>query len=380
MNPPQRQQHSPSHRSSPHQRQQSPRGVNLEDSPSIGPQSHRRDSSRFDTEEDYYNFLQSNRAPPTVGMAAAAGSPGGPGGLGVSIDDKTPPPIPSSQAPILMQPQRNGPPNSRPPVANNYQGHSRAPSYTSNRSEDVMSDRGARGSRQNVRRGGPPKPMPSGPRPRASSPTPPVSGGSSPTHPHSQHGTFPGMSAMDDGEPAGVGGSIQRLKSPSVLECVLKPLEAKVREYEVLMRREQDEIKRLDDELRALQARRSETEARFDEAKAKHDEYQRQHNDVQRAMSGGLPPTMMSPALQGGPQRPATGQGPGPGSAGGQQRPMSEHQRRYGDNPYDDDFDGEEGSYVEPSYNASRRVQSQQSFGHGSRKSGFRFSNLFRGR
>jgi hypothetical protein len=158
------------------------------------------------------------------------------------------------------------------------------------------------------------------------------------------------------------------------MDCVLQPLEAKVREYDQHMRREQDEMKRLDDELRALQARRAEAESRFEEAKAKHDEYRRQYNDVERAMSGELPMTPREP------QRPTTMQGAGPMT---QQRPMSAHQRRFGDDGDDDDLDEDDEDFSAPPYGPGRRINSTQSFGRVSQKTGgkerFRFSSLFGG-
>jgi len=171
------------------------------------------------------------------------------------------------------------------------------------------------------------------------------------------------------------------------MECVLQPLEAKVREYDGVMQREQEEIKRLDEELAALQARRAEAEGRFNEAKAKHDEYQRQYNDVERAMSGDTALPLMSPALQ-QQQRPTTVHGPGSVTGAAVQRPMSANhpqQRRFGENPYGDDLDDDDHSYASPSYSSpGRRIQSQQSFGRASQKTGvkerFRFSSLFGGR
>lgn len=229
-------------------------------------------------------------------------------------------------------------------------------------------------ARQNVRRGAAPSPnnkppqSSSGPRQRMSSPTPPESGDSSPTHP--QHS----RPASDMGS---AGASIQRLKSPAIMDSVLQPLEAKVREYDLLMRREQDEIRRLDEEIRVFQARRAEAESRFDDAKAKHDEYRRQYGDVERALSGEPP---LSPRE---PQRPMTMQGAGAGGPTGQgqgQRPMS--QRRLGDQGDDEDFDEDDENFTAP-YAAGRRISSTQSFGRASqntaRKEKFRFSSLFGG-
>ncbi|KAI0397529.1 hypothetical protein F5Y17DRAFT_346868 [Xylariaceae sp. FL0594] len=364
----------PKHQHPPEQHhQQPPRGVALEDPAPIIPLSHRRNNSQFDSHDDFYAFLDSNRAP---SMSMAAPGPNVP----VASDRAS---MSSSQAPILQQPQRNpAPGHARPPVST-YGDRSRPPSYSGSRSDEGTSDRSARIARQNVRRGAPTKPPPSGPRPRASSPTPPVSGGSSPTHP--RDGSRPVSSPVD---PEAAGASIQRLRSPTVIDCVLQPLEAKVREYQAAMQRQQDDIKRLDEELEALQARRAEAEGRFSEAKAKHDEYKRQYNDVERALSGDVGP-LMSPALQQQQQqqqqRPTAVHGPG-SVAGSAARPPTganhPQQGRFGDHPYDDDMDDDDRSYISPPYGApSRRIQSQQSFGQTSqKKERFRFSSLFGGR
>ncbi|KAI1120989.1 hypothetical protein F5Y10DRAFT_257295 [Nemania abortiva] len=341
-------------------RQQSPRGVTLEDNP---PPAHRRNNSHFGSHDDFYAFLDNNRGP---SMASASGP-----GASASASARSPPPAPMppqqqqlQQQPPQHQQQRPVTSQSRPPVTNLFPDRSRPPSYSGSRSEELLVDKnsGAKIARQNQRRGGVPptatmKPM-SAPRQRTTSPTPPVSGGSSPTHPH---------------RPVSGAGSIQRLKSPSVLECVLQPLDQKVREYDMHMRREQEEIKRLDDELRIVQARRAEAEARFNEAKGKHDEYQRQYSDVERAMSGELPMSPRSPQ-----QRPATMQGAG--GAMGQHRPMS--MRRFGDEVDGEEFDDDE-DFAAPPFGPGRRINSQQSFGRASQKTGgkerFRFSNLFGG-
>ncbi|KAI1756107.1 hypothetical protein F4782DRAFT_537899 [Xylaria castorea] len=339
------------------QQQQSPRGVTLEDTP---PNSQRRNNSHFDTHDDFYAFLESNRGP----SMASAGGPSGPG-----ASERSPPPAPMPPQQQQQQHQRNLPSQSRPPVTNIFPDRSRPPSYSGSRSEELLVDKaaGAKMARQNQRRGPPPtttKPL-SGPRQRTTSPTPPVSGGSSPTHPHNSRP----VSGAGDRDPAT--GLVPRLKSPSVLDCVLQPLEQKVREYDQLMRREQEEIKHLDDELRVLQARRAEAEGRFDEAKAKHDEYRRQYTDVERAMSGELAMSPREPQ-----QRPTTMQG----QAMGQQRPMSA--RRFGDDVDGEDFDDDE-DFATPPFGPGRRINSQQSFSRASQKTAgkerFRFSNLFSG-
>ncbi|KAI1145013.1 hypothetical protein F4825DRAFT_444967 [Nemania diffusa] len=354
-------------------RQQSPRGVTLEDNPVP---SHRRNNSHFGSHDDFYAFLDNNRGP---SMASTSGP---------SASDRSPPPAPmppQQQQPLLLQQQlqqqqqqqqqRTAPTQSRPPVTNLFPDRSRPPSYSGSRSEEqLLTDKntGAKVARQNQRRGvpltattatKPPSSSSSGPRQRTTSPTPPVSGGSSPTHPH---------------RPVSGAGSIQRLKSPSVLECVLQPLDQKVREYDLHMRREQEEIKRLDDELRVLQARRAEAEARFDEARGKHDEYRRQYTDVERAMSGELP---MSPRSQQQQhpqlQRPATMQG-----AMTQQGQRAMSMRRFPDDVDGEEFDDDE-DFAVPPFGQGRRINSQQSFGRASQKTGgkerFRFSSLFGG-
>ncbi|KAI1826290.1 hypothetical protein F4861DRAFT_100994 [Xylaria intraflava] len=330
----------PQQSSSPH-RPQSPRGVALEDRPQ---NVHRQNNSRFDSHDDFYDFLDNNRGP------SAANPPGsGP-------NEKSPP-----QAPVLpqqqQQQQRTLPSQSRPPLTNSNPDRVRPPSYTgTSRSEELLVDKssGARIARQAVRRGVPPTRQLSGPRQRLGSPTPPVSGGSSPSHP--QYATQSLSGTADDNAVA----IIPRLKSPSVLDCVLQPLDQKVREYDQHMRREQDEMKRLDDELHALQARRAEAEARFNEVRAKHDEYRRQYTDVERAMTGEL---TMSPM-----QRPATMHGAGPVA-----------QQRFADE-YHEEFDDEE-DFSAPPFGPGRRISSQQSFGRVSQKTTgkdrFRFSNLF---
>ncbi|KAI1182023.1 hypothetical protein F5B17DRAFT_422449 [Nemania serpens] len=347
--PPQPPQPQPSQPTPP----QSSRGVTLED---IAANSHRRNNSHFDSDDDFYAYLDNNRGP----SMANAGPP--------SASGRSPPPAPM---PPPQPQQRNPATQSRPPVTTMFPDRSRPSSshMGSSRSEEMLGDKNtaAKMARQTQRRGvpGPTKPSP-GPRQRTISPTPPVSGGSSPTH--SQRP----VSVAGDRELAA--GSIQRLKSPSVMDCVLQPLHQKVREYDLHMRREQDEIKALDEELHILQKRRADAEARFNEAKAKHDEYQRQCTDVQRAMSGDL---SISPRLLH--QRPVTMQGPGAmAQQQHQQQPRAMSMRRYGDDPDGADFDDDE-EFAASSF--GRRVNSQQSFGRASQKTAgkerFRFSNLF---
>ncbi|KAI1161944.1 hypothetical protein F5B18DRAFT_412887 [Nemania serpens] len=350
--PPQPPQPQPSQPTPP----QSSRGVTLEDISN----AHRRNNSHFGSDDDFYAYLDNNRGP----SMANAGPPSASG------SGRSPPPAP--MPPPQLQ-QRNPPAQSRPPVTSMFPDRSRPPSsHMGSRSEELLVDKtaAAKMARQTQRRGvpAPSKPSP-GARQRTISPTPPVSGGSSPTH--SQRPVSVG------GDREMIAGSIQRLKSPSVMDCVLQPLHQKVREYDLHMRREQDEIKALDEELHILQKRRADAEARFNEAKGKHDEYQRQATDVQRAMSGDM---SISPRLL--QQRPVTMQGPGAMAQQQQQQqqqqPRAMSMRRYGDDMDGADFDDEDEFAASP---FGRRINSQQSFGRASQKTAgkerFRFSNLF---
>ncbi|KAI1389712.1 uncharacterized protein F4822DRAFT_210810 [Hypoxylon trugodes] len=348
---------------------------------------------RFDSHDDFYDFLDSNRGPMPGPSSANANA---------SATLQAPPPSQMSQQ---QQQQRFGqggggggsggpsPTQSRPPLTNSFppQGggsssdRPRPPSYSgSSRSEEMLvaGDRNSvdnsRVQRQNGRRGGPSKPV-SGPRPPTSS-----SGGSSPprtssgyamNHPQIQQAQAqaqaqskslnadPGLSVPG----ASLGASIQRLKSPSVMDCVLQPLDQKVREYNELMSREQDEMDRLDAELRALQERRADAETRYLDAKGKHDDYRRQYVDVERALrgEGSLPPP--TPREQQQPPPP-------------QNVPLARQQTRPMSLQDDDDFDDDDDLMPPPS--AHRRINSQQSFGRSSQKGGsgrFRFS-LFGGK
>ncbi|KAI1100191.1 hypothetical protein F4804DRAFT_319603 [Jackrogersella minutella] len=333
----------------------------------------------FSSHDDFYDFLESNRGP-MPGPSTFAG-PGPAGATNANANASAPLQTQPSQMPqqqrFVQQP--GGPPNqspthSRPPLTNSFpsQGgagpeRSRPPSYSgSSRSEEMLvadrtSDNG-RIQRQNGRRAAPTGKSVSGPRPPTSS-----SGGSSPprtstgypmTHPQLQHAQAQAKSASSSdpnlaGLGASVGASIQRLKSPSVADCVLQPLDQKVREYADLMSREQEEMDHLDAELRALQERRADAETRFLEAKGKHDDYRRQYNDVERAMRGETipPPTPRE-----------------------QQVPLArQHTRPMSLRDDDDDDEDDDDMVLPPS--SHRRINSQQSFGRSSQKmkSGGRF-------
>ncbi|KAI1402959.1 hypothetical protein F4819DRAFT_256844 [Hypoxylon fuscum] len=337
---------------------------------------------RFDSHDDFYEFLDNNRGPGSIG--------GHPGPTNPNANANVAIPAQSSQMPSQQRfAQGGGPSNhspttqghsSRPPLTNSFppQGggsgpdRSRPPSYSgSSRSEEMLvADRSNGGDsriqRQNGRRAAPSKPA-SGPRPPTSS-----SGGSSPprgsggyplNHPHLQQAqaqsksasaSDPNLSVPGASASANLGAQIQRLKSPSVADCVLQPLDQKVHEYAGLMQREQEEMDHLDAEIRSLQERRADAETRFLEAKGKHDDYRRQYTDVERAMRGEAlpPPTPRDTNPQG--QPPLSRQ---------HTRPMSLQD----DDDDDDDFG--------PPSAAHRRVNSQQSFGRTSQKmrSGGRF-------
>ncbi|CAJ2508861.1 Uu.00g138870.m01.CDS01 [Anthostomella pinea] len=333
------------------QQPQSPRDID----PGHG--GHRRnDSSRFDSHDDFYAFLDSNRGPPPPG----ATNPNS----GAPMQPPMQAPMPHQSAQNQMQQGQRLPPvpqanQSRPPVTNSFPERSRPPSNTGSRSEEMLVDKnpGAKVARQNGRRTTGNKPS-SAPRPttRAGSPPGPSqwSGGSSPNQSGNQHSR---PVSSDDAKALDAAASIQRLKSPSVMDSVLQPLGQKVHEYEILMHQEQDQMSRLDEEIRALQDRRAEAEVRFIEAKSKHDDYRRQYQDVEQAMRGAAP-------LQREPtSRPQT-----------QQRQIPIHHEE------DDDEDDLEDD-MSPPYNHNRRIHSQQSFGRTSQKgkpNRFRFS-LFGG-
>ncbi|KAI1211504.1 uncharacterized protein F4807DRAFT_450735 [Annulohypoxylon truncatum] len=332
---------------------------------------------RFDSHDDFYDFLDSNRGPMS-GPSSLAGPS--------NANASTSAPLHTQPLQMPQQQQRfgqsSGPSNqsptgtSRPPLTNSFppQGggapdRSRPPSYSgSSRSEEMLvADRtrdDGRIQRQNGRRGPPEGKPVSGPRPRpptssSAGSSPPRNSSGYPINPQVQHAQAQSKSASASASDpslsvpgASVGASIQRLKSPSVADCVLQPLDQKVREYNDLMNREQDEMDRLDAEIRALQERRADAETRFLEAKGKHDDYKRQYVDVERAMRGemALPPP--TPREQ---PAPLTRQ---------HTRPMSLQ---------DDDDDDDDDLALPPS--SHRRINSQQSFGRSSQKmrSGGRF-------
>ncbi|KAI4860187.1 hypothetical protein F4820DRAFT_120295 [Hypoxylon rubiginosum] len=371
---------------------QAPR--DYDDLPAVYHNSGSSGKGRFDSHDDFYEFLDSNRGPPAPPSSGGHSGPTGSSSTNANVAlPVQPPQMTSPQQQRFRQdggqPSHSPTTQSRPPLTNSFpqgsgsapepQRSSRPPSYSgSSREEEMLvADRsgdagGSNGrvQRQNGRRGGSSKPV-TGPRPPTSS-----SGGSSPprtsggypmSHPHLQQAQAQAQSSKSasasDPNLALPGAQIQRLKSPSVVDCVLQPLDQKVHEYAGLMQREQDEMDRLDAELRALQERRADAETRFLEAKGKHDDYRRQYVDVERAMRGeGLPatPNMM---MQ---QQPPQGQG----------QPLSRQHTRPMSLQEDDDDDDDD--FGPPPSSAHRRINSQQSFGRSSQKmktgGRFRFS------
>lgn len=93
------------------------------------------------------------------------------------------------------------------------------------------------------------------------------------------------------------GATIERLKTPSVMETVLQPLGRKVQEYNRLVNEAQDDIKRLDDELRLIQTRRDEAHARLLDAQTRYEDWQQQYASVERTLKGEVPPVPQLPQL-----------------------------------------------------------------------------------
>lgn len=187
--------------------------------------------------------------------------------------------------------------------------------------------------------------------------------------------------SRDQQQAASMREQIQRLKSPSVMSCVLQPLDQKVREYDDHMARERDEMARLDEEIRLLQRRRDDTEQRYLDAKDKHDEYHRQYIDVERALRGEAPAV---PALPAGIKGAGAGAGAGAPQKGGAPPP---HHDDFDDDDLDeddlDDLDDMDphrpGNHQQQQQRQNtaasmgmqqnhRRAQSQQSFGASSGK------------
>ncbi|KAK8848518.1 hypothetical protein PGQ11_014998 [Apiospora arundinis] len=404
-------------------------------------------SSKFDSHDDFYDFLDSNRGgngggPPPQSQTAGRPSSINSNNTNPNNNNMAMGGSPNVQRPIPI----NGPDQqSRPPVtrgAGGAQMRSRPPSYGSgSRSEEMLVDK-HREQRERERRqqqareqqqaqmqqaspGGPPsinnsarKPLPGGPRsPSSDSPShnAPWRAGSGAHAPQQQQArpTSSDSVSSDGLRPNGasnnqnaMGAAIQRLKSPSVADCVLSPLESKVTEYMGFMNQEEDTISRLDAEISLLQARKAEAEARHAEAKSKHDDYRRQYADVERALRGDAPPmpgmrhaatatpggNIVAPQTQHqAPQ--ATGNGPtttrelqqmqqqqnGGPMMGRPSVHNPQHDDREMDDMDEDDYDDED--EYQNRRPGSRRIMSQQSFGRASqqgKKSRFRFS-LFGG-
>ncbi|KAI0599624.1 hypothetical protein F4775DRAFT_103117 [Biscogniauxia sp. FL1348] len=325
----------------------------------------RANNSHFDSHDDFYNFLDSNKGPP---------GPANPN-AGVTMQAAMPPQSATAQQRLPHAAQPN---QSRPPVTNSFPNQ-RPPSYSGSRSEEMLVDKNpaaVKVQRQNGRRQNT-KPPPTGARPttRAGSPPSTWSPNASPNHPNQQgRPTSSGEAALEAATAAAAAAaSIQRLKSPSVMNCVLQPLDQKVQEYDDLMRREEEQMARLDEELRVLQERRSETEARFLEAKSKHDDYRRQYLDVERAMRG-EPPLPREPSMQ--QQQQQQQHQPFPPQQT-QHQPPPPQQQMHRMSIHDDEDDDDE---LDMRHTYHRRINSQQSFGRSSQKKRdrFRFS-LFGG-
>ncbi|KAK8108924.1 hypothetical protein PG984_014725 [Apiospora sp. TS-2023a] len=380
-------------------------------------------ASKFDSHDDFYDFLDSNRGgssgggpPPNSNMSTAAMQQ-------QAQQQQQQSGSPHSQRPIPI----NGPDQSRPPVtrgAGGAQMRSRPPSYGSgSRSEEMLVDK-HREQREKERRqqqippaGRPPlalERLPQCQRPlarrqrRPPPQAPPAAQRQQEARPVSSD------SNSSDGRPlarnntaagAAMGAAIQRLKSPSVMDCVLSPLESKVTEYLGFMTSEEDTISRLESEIALLQARKAEAESRHAEFKSKHDDYRRQYADVERALRGDAPPVpaplpgmrhaatatstngppttrelQQQQALLNQQQQSQGGQAGGPAMG----RPSThnpQHDNRHMDDDMDeDDYDDEDDGY-QNRRPESRRIMSQQSFGRSSqqgKKSRFRFS-LFGG-
>lgn len=348
--------------------------------------------ARFDNHDDFYSFLDSNRGPGGNGPVAPGGGPGGMTATQIQIPPQSQRGVQTLDSPTSP----GGPDQSRPPVTNSFvpqrtsSGRSRPPSYSGSRSEELLVDRrgenGVNGGgpqkngdagtphkvqRQNGRRGGGARPGTAGGGPPPNSGTnnknmssPRTNGTSSPSsHPRRNSvevngNGVNGRPASSDSLNNAAGAAIERLKSPSVMSCVLQPLDQKVKEYTGLMHAEQDEMTRLDDEIRALQERRSRAEMRYLDAKSKHDDYLRQYQDVERAMRGEAPLSRDSNVPRTLPQ---------PSSHQQQQRAASLRDD-------EEEFDEEEEYVPEPVH---RQMNSQQSFGRSSQKGGFgaRFRN-----
>ncbi|KAK8123702.1 hypothetical protein PG999_003620 [Apiospora kogelbergensis] len=380
-------------------------------------------SSKFDSHDDFYDFLDSNRGanggPPPQQQSARPSSINS----NHNTNNMAMGGSPNVQRPIPIN--GPGPEQSRPPVTRGAGGAQMRGSRSEEMLVDKHRDQRERERRQQQQReqqqaqlqqqqGASPaanssarKPLPGGPRsPSSDSPShnAPWRSGSGAHPPQQQARPTSSDSVSSDGRPVGqsaMGAAIQRLKSPSVMDCVLQPLESKVTEYLGFMTAEEDSIARLDAEISLLQARKAEAESRHAEAKAKHDDYRRQYADVERALRGDAPPLPgMRHAATATPGGNVAVPAPAPQSNGPtttrELQQMQQQQQQQGGmgrpslhNPQhddrdmddmDDDYDDDDDEYQQRRP-GSRRIMSQQSFGRGSqqgKKSRFRFS-LFGG-
>ncbi|KAK8091702.1 hypothetical protein PG997_002063 [Apiospora hydei] len=319
-------------------------------------------SSKFDSHDDFYDFLDSNR-----------GGSGGP---------------PNSAAAMQQQQQQGGSPNmqrgpvpingpdqSRPPVtrgAGGAQMRSRPPPTAAAAARPCWGPQaGRRPSLPQWRppsaawRAGSGAQSQSQQQQSSSQNARPTSSDSASSAEGNQARP---LARTNTAAGAALGAAIQRLKSPSVMDCVLSPLESKVTEYLGFMTAEEDDIARLDKEIAQLQARKAEAEARHAEFKAKHDDYRR-HNGppTTRELQQQQAAAQAAQAAQGGMGRPSV------------HNPQHDGRHMDDDDMDEDDYDDED--EYQQRRPASRRIMSQQSFGRSSqqgKKSRFRFS-LFGG-
>ncbi|KAK8022562.1 hypothetical protein PG993_013329 [Apiospora rasikravindrae] len=352
-------------------------------------------SSKFDSHDDFYDFLDSNR-----------GSNGGP--LNPNSNNMQQGGSPNMQRPVPI----NGPDQSRPPVTRGTGGaqmRSRPPSYGSgSRSEEMLVDkhreqrdrerrqqqqREAQLQQQQLQLQQQQNASPAGPAGAGK----PVGGPRSPTsdspsanatwragsgaHPQSSQQpqqssqnarpTSSDSASSSEGRPmartntaagAALGAAIQRLN--------------KVTEYLGFMTQEEDDIARLDKEIATLQARKAEAEARHAEFKSKHDDYRRQYADVERALRGDAPPMPgMRHAATATTNNPVSSSNGPPTTRELQQQQAaaqamgrpSVHNPQHDSRHMDDDDLDEDDYDDEDEYQArrpgSRRIMSQQSFG-----------------
>ena len=337
----------------------SPRDYEFDERAALHQHYPKSTNAQFDSHDDFYAFLENNRSALQQDQTANAMA-------GIMPSQHSQMHLHQQQQQLQQQQQQQ-----RQGMSGNQQlsGRPRAPSYsTGSQSEEMLvakadAKKAAAHRQQTGRRPtkAPPSTTSSGQgRPGSSS------RGSEQLSPGKgrQHSSADGAN--------GAAAAIQRLKTPSLMDSVLHPLDQKVREYGELMRREQEQMDRLDEELRVLHERRAEAEARFLEAKGKHDDFRRRHEDVERAMRG-EPPLPREPMP---PQQQQQQQGslvppplqhqqrPPPQQAPVQDRfPRPQSMALPPPHDYDDDVSEVSSDEEERHRPGDRRVQSQHSFG-----------------